>query len=189
MNRPFQAGEIINLEERKWLKKEGKGDLITISWGKLLVRTISYESRKSHNWIRNRGFILVWYLGTLWMGTKKILSLSKQSPKKRWPGLPPSSSSSLFIMAHNGTIGTVSMVQSLCQSQLCSVNVTAWSIWSLTQAVKGCPFLPRSGRSWQAQQRLQKTSGFQLAWRSVLSCTQFSQGECHAILPRVVIRH
>lgn len=154
-------------EKRGW-------DLITIPWGKLPVRTISYGSRKSHNWTENRGFILIWYLGALWMGAKGILSLSKWIPKKkRWPGLHPSSSSSLVIMAHYGTAGTVSMLESLCQPQLRSANVTAWNIWFLTQAVNGCPFWPRSGRSWQAHQRLQKTSAFQLARSSVLSCTQF----------------
>lgn len=144
-----------------------------IPWGKLLVRTISHESRNSHNWTENREFILIWYPGALWVGTKGILFLSKQIPKKRWPGVPPSSSSSLFIMAHYGTTGTLSMLQSLCQSQLWSANMTAWNIWFLTQAVKGCPFLPWSWRSWHAHQRLQKTSAFQLARSSVLSGTQF----------------
>lgn len=107
------------------------------------------------------------------MGAKGILSLSKWIPKKRWPGLPPSSSPSLFITAHYGTTGRASMLQSLCLSQLWSANVTAWNIWFLTQAVKGCPYWPWSGRSWQAHQRLRKTSAFQLARSSVLSCTQF----------------
>lgn len=116
---------------------------------------------------------LIWYPGALSMGAKGILSLSKWIPKKRRPGLPPSPSSSLFIMAHYGTTGTVSVLQSLCQSQLRSANVTVWNICFLTLAVNGCPFLPRSGRSWQAHQRLQKISAFQLAKSSVLSCTQF----------------
>lgn len=53
------------------------------------------------------------------------------------------------------------------------MNVTAWDIWFLMQAVMGCPFLSWSGMSWQAHQRFQKTSAFQLARSPVLSYTQF----------------
>lgn len=73
VDRPFKAAETIGSVQTKWLKKEAKGDLIMIPWGKLLVRVIRYESRKSHNWAENRGFIFIpQCLGALWMQDKGI---------------------------------------------------------------------------------------------------------------------
>lgn len=73
-DRCFQAAETISSGKRKWLKKEAKGDIKMIPWGRLLVRAISYESRKSHNWKENREFILIpQCLGALWMRAKGIL--------------------------------------------------------------------------------------------------------------------
>lgn len=117
----FQAAENISSGERERLKKKAMGDLIMVPQAKLLVRAISSETRKSHNWKENRGFILIpQCLGALWMGGKAILLLSKQIFRK------------VQLMIYLGCWGHW-MARAASQSQLLITYYDRWwDNWNIT---------------------------------------------------------